>query len=364
MQLIRIYEHGHKPTVPEEVIVHMVLATIYFQYGVRNWEKKPERRQLNALSNTHYHYALSKLFYLASSPTFESVQAMAMIAAHARSFPKPGCGILIANFAFNAAIALNLHRKDDTPRTKLEQEVRKRVWWTILCILVTLNGRLGRPMPIALEEMDVDFPEPIPDELLTDEGVMPGTGRCGYQVGLAGFKIVPLFMEMYSTIYSARRNPLEYQDAIASIEDQLWKWESELPQELRVDHMHLKDASVYALYAQSFALELRLCLRHPSMTMTDNPHVAAENTRLTEEAAHKMLLVMDELLKKKSLDTTWYQIAVYVGAIFSTLAAYWQRGSELTHADIATLRDDMKKWLDVLRASGVLLGKRSPFSFK
>lgn len=346
--------------MPEEVIVHMVLATIYFQYGVRNWEKNAERKQLNELSNTHYHYALSKMFYLASDPTFEAVQAMAMIAGHTRCFPKPGPGILISNFAFNAAIGLNLHRHEPIEpgrRTKLQDEVRKRVFWTILTVLVTLNGRLGRPMPIALEEIDVDFPEPIPDELLTDDGVTRGPGVCSYLVGLAGFKIVPLFMEMYNTIYCARRNPAQYLDNVASVEEQLREWEEDLPAELRVDPTRIDDATIYALFAQTFSLELRLCLRHPSVTMTDDPGVAAENMRLTEETSHKMLLVMDTLLKKKSLDTTWYQIAVYVGAIFSTLAAYWYRGSELEQEDITALREEMRKWLDIVRASGVLLGE-------
>lgn len=148
----------------------MVLAIIYYQQAMRSPQSAVDA---NDLSNRHYHYAVSKFFDLASIPSVTAVQAMAMIAAHGRSFPKPGVGSLVAKIAMHRAIDLNLHRSIKRPgeQTDLNNEIRKRTWWTILAVSTTLDGRLGRPMPIAVEEYDVDFPEPIADEALTEDGV-------------------------------------------------------------------------------------------------------------------------------------------------------------------------------------------------
>jgi hypothetical protein len=339
----------------------MVFATIYYQYGIRNWEQADQRVHLNNLSNQHYHFALSKFFDLASSQSFLAVQAMAMIAAHSRSFPKPGCGSLVSSFAIGRAIELNLHRasKLPTPGTNLDNEMRKRVWWSILVISVTLNGRLGKPMPISVEEMDVDFPEPIPDELLSEHGVdTTSSGSVAYHVGLAGFRIVPLFIDMYASLYSVRRNATVYRDVVNALEGRLTAWKEAMHPSLKIGTPEdaVQENRVYALYAQLFWLEFRLCLRHPSVAMTDDPNFMAENTKACEATAKEMLDVVHSLLKLRSLDTTWYQISVYVGAAFSTLVAYWERRFDSTPADIASLRGDMSAWQQILAESASFVG--------
>lgn len=359
--MTRIYDdRDFKPSVPELVIVHMVFATIYFQYGIRNREEPEKHAQLNELSNKHYHWSLSKFFDLAASQSLTAVQAMAMIVAHTRNFPKPGCSSIIANFAFMKAVELNLHKAVKIPGggTTLENEVRKRVWWAILGVLITLNGRLGRPMPISLEEFDVDFPIAIKDEYLGENGVLDASkiGHCDYHVGLMGFKVTPLFMEMYSKIYGMRRDPSRYVQVVRELEQAMNHLLENLPDELRVDKCKPSNR-IFALYTQAFCLEFQLCLRHPSVCMTDDPKICAENTRICEDTARKLLKVVGSLLSLKSLDTTWYQLAVYVAAIFSSLVAHWQRRYETTAHQVSSLREEMSLWLKVIGEIGYLLGK-------
>lgn len=340
----------------------MVFATIYFQYGVRNKEEPEKHAQLNELSNKHYHWSLSKFFDLATSQTVTAVQALAMIVSHTRNFPKPGCSLHIASFAYGRAIEMNLHRAVKIPGggTTLENEVRKRVWWAIIAILCTLNGRLGRPMPISLEEFDVDFPIAINDEYIGEEGILDPSkiGQCNYDVGLMGFKVTPLYMEMYSKIYGVRRDPEKYIQVVNKLDDALRNLLDNLPDELRLDKCQPTN-QIFALYTQAFCLEFTLCLRHPSVCLTDDPKICAENTRICEDAARKLLKVVSSLLKIKSLDTTWYQLAVYVAAIFSMLVAHWQRRFESTAFEVATLREDMSLWLNIIAEIGRLLGKLS-----
>ncbi|KAJ4311656.1 hypothetical protein N0V84_010335 [Fusarium piperis] len=362
MQLLtRMYdEPNFKPTVAESVIVHMVFAMINFNYGTRNWQQADQRHRLNEISNKHYHFALSKFFELTCSRDLASVQAMAMIAMHTRAFPKPGCVSIIANLALQRALELNLHRESRKPGepTNLQHELRKRVFWVIMTVYIAVAGRRGRPMPITVEEFDVGFPEPIADELLSDEGV--DTSRiipCAYWPGIVSFKIIPIYLEMYSNIYSVKRDPQNYASVVNALETQIKNWEDELPSSLKLDHSEQTEMTrMPALYCKTWALEFRLCLRHPSVAMTTDKKMMAENMAICEDVSRRMLHCQLEIQKHKCLDTTWYQTSMYTAGVFMLLVAVWERRFETTPEAIATLREEMNGWVGILDEVGSLLG--------
>ncbi|OAA55262.1 c6 zinc finger domain containing protein [Niveomyces insectorum RCEF 264] len=378
--LTRIYDDPKfRPTTSELVIVHMVFAAIYFQYGVRNREELTRQIHLHNLSNKHYHWALSKFYYLASDCSITAVQALVLIALYTRAFPKPSCGSTIANYALMKAIDLGLHRRvpvsssgnntnnnnnnnkkknTDTPATSLSDEIRKRVWWSALMLSITLNGRLGRPMPIGREDFDTELPVAIADEYLTEDGITEPSqiGRnCLFLVSLHGFQFTPLYMDMFRHLYSARRDPRRYAALVRDLEAQYRAIQDALPADLHV--ASCKPAyQMYALYAQAMSLEFCLCLRHPSVCMTTDPQVFAENTRLCEATARTLLRHVQKLLTLKSLDTTWYQLSVYCAAMFSMLAAAWERRRQATAADLALLQNETSIWLSIIAEIGLLVG--------
>ncbi|KAJ6442523.1 family S53 protease-like protein [Purpureocillium lavendulum] len=357
--LTRVYdEPNFKPSIPESVMVHMVFATMYFHCGVRN--EPDQRTNLNELSNKHYHFALTKIYDLLGSQELEAVQALAMIASHTRAFPKPGCGSIVASMALHRALELNLHRSSRRPGegTDLYNELRKRTWWVILTVVVAITGRRGSPLPINVQDFDIEFPEPVADEALSDQGIDTSRSEpCPWEAGLAGFKIVPIFMEMYANIYSVRRDAQNYVNVIAALEKQLEKWEAELPQGVRINESEgLENASIPAIYVRIFSLELRLCLRHPSVAMTTDKQMMADNTRICDETAREFLRYTTQLYRTKALDTTWYQMSVYGACIFSMLVAQWERRFETTPQQMATLREEMQSWMVILRETSLLLG--------
>ncbi|CAG7562677.1 unnamed protein product [Fusarium equiseti] len=362
--LTRMYdEPNFQPSVAELVTVHMLFAIICYQYGTRNWQQVDQRTQMNDQSNRHYHFALSKFFELSCSRDLASVQAMAMIVKHTRAFPKPGCVSIIANLALQRALELNLHRESRKPGegTNLEHELRKRAFWVIMTVYIAVVGRRGRPMPITVEEFDVGFPEPIADELLTDEGV--DTSRdipCPYWPGIVSFKIIPIYMEMYSNIYSVRRDARNYVSVVNALEAAIKKWEDELPGHLKMDHAEQTEQTrMAAVYAKTWALEFRLCLRHPSVAMTSDKAMMAENMAICEDVSRQTLHCQLEIQKCKCLDTTWYQTSMYTAGAFTMLAAMWQRRFETTPEAIATLREEMDGWVGILEEVGSLLGSGS-----
>ncbi|KAL8399572.1 hypothetical protein RB594_000097 [Gaeumannomyces avenae] len=361
--LTRIYDDPtFRPTSAELVVVHMVFASIYFQYGARNREDYEKQTRLNDLANKHYHWCVSRFFDLAVDPSLTAVQALVMVGNYMRAFPKPGCAYLVAQYAQQKATELNLHKGSpgaaDGSAITLETELRHRVWWCVLTLSVTLNGRMGRPMPTILEEFDVPFPLAVPDECLTPDGLTDRSriGACSYAVGLSGFKIVPLYMEMYSNLYSVRRDPRRHVEVVARLEEQLRAWEDQLPDELDVDKSKGTNTHMFALYCHAYALEFRLCLRHPSACTVADPEYQAENMRICAETSRELLRHILVIHKLKSLDTTWYQTAVYVAAIFCTLVESWERRFHIAPEEVATLRREMGMWLSIIEEIGMLLG--------
>lgn len=340
--------------------MHMVFAIIYFQFGVRNCQQIEQRNNFNDLSNKHYHFALSKMYDIFSSSELVAVQALALISSHTRSFPKPGCGSIVANMALHRALELNFHRatRKTGNNTDLQTELKKRAWWVIMATIVAINGKRGYPVPLAVQDFDIEFPEPLADELLSDRGV--DTSRavpCPFEVGLASFRAIPMFMEMYANLYSVRRDPGGYKTVIDAGEAELEKWEAELPQVLRLlPNQKLDQEVIGPIFARTFALEYRLCLRHPSIAQTSDPKLIAENTRICEETAREYLSCCEQLTRMKSLDTTWYQISVYCVAILSILVPQWERRFEITADEVSKLRDEMQRWMAIVKEISRLLG--------
>lgn len=333
---------------------------MYYQFGVRSDEDPGKKAHLNDLSNKHYHWCIDKVYELSSDQGLTCLQALTLMSSHSRSFPKPGSGTLIATLTFTKAIECNYHRaflKKGEP-TNLENEMRKRIWWTILMVFVTLNGRLGRPMPIRLEEFDTEFPIAIPDECITEEGITDPSriGECAWIGACHGFKIVPIFMDMWTSVFCARRDPQRYLHSVHRLEEQFREWQEGLPDELVIEKCK-PGGQVSALYTQAFSLEFTLCIRHPSVCLSSDPVYRAESTKMCEAAAKKLLRIVTNLVRLKSLDTTWYQVSVYVAAIFTILVASWERRFDAKPAEMVTLREDMNMGLHIVTELSKCIGE-------
>ncbi len=310
---------------------------------------------------------MSMFYQLTCSHTVQDVQALTLICAHLRNFPKPGASWILTQTTMSLAIELGLHRSTnrwapDTTPNPLDVEMRKRTFWAILTFHVTLSGKLGRPMVFRHEDFDVEMPEPIDDELLSENGLDTTTpGKCLHEIGLQGIRMLPLYMELYSTIYAVRRRPETYVATINSLEAKLRKWREGLPADLVKGEagQSEQEGRVFALYAQIWALEFRLLLRHPSVSLTQDSAFNAESMRICVESSRQMLGVVRQLQKYNSLDTTWYNSAVYVMAITTTLFSQWDKRGETSAADLAALREEMDMWLDIMGDLGALLGMPS-----
>lgn len=345
-------------------MVHMIFAIMIFQYAARNWGNSRQQSELNDRSNRHYHYALSFFPQLVASHTLPDVQALTLICLHLRSFPKPGACWMMTTMTINLAIDLGLHRSarqwaSTTPkRSVLETEMRKRIFWSILVIHILISGKLGRPMALRQDDFDVEIPEALDDDLLSESGLDTSRpGKCGFLVGLEAFKAELIFMDLYNNIYSVKRSPKIYMETIRRLDNRIRQWSDQWPTELLPESAaNDEEGRVHAQYLSVWLYEFRLLLRHPSLSLTSSVEFNHENLTICMESSQKMLHHVKQIQRYRSLDTNWQNGALYVLAISTTLFGHWERKEKLTSATYAALRTDMDSWLSIMGDLGGLLG--------
>jgi hypothetical protein len=351
------------PTAADIVIVHMVFAVMFFQYAARNWENAGQQSELNNLSNLHYHYALGFFAQLVANLDLQKVQALAIICLHLRSFPKPGACWKMTAITLNLAIDLGLHRSarvwvsPSSASNFLEIEMRKRVFWSILTVHITVSGKLGRPMALRPDDFDVEIPEALDDDLVSENGIdTTSPGKCTFLVSIQEFKLMFIFMDLYNIIYAVRRtSPEVYVNTVRQLDHRIQQWYDESPPELRPESAD-EEHRVHAQYIITWLLEFRLLLHHPSLSLTDSPEFNHENLSICMDSSRQLLYHVKEIQKYRSLDTNWQSGALYVLAISTSLFGHWERRDEITAASIAALKDEMQSWLSILADVGGLLG--------
>ncbi|KAF1930492.1 uncharacterized protein M421DRAFT_418802 [Didymella exigua CBS 183.55] len=348
------------PTAPEKVMVHMMLATIKYQIAARNDQQTP----LMDESHAHYMYACS--FYkdlLLGHHELADIQALAMICHHLRNFPKPGAAWIMTSLTYLYAIELGLHRSvknwdsaSGKKFTELDIEMRKRIFWTMTALQLNLAGKLGRPMPISNDDIDVEFPEPMNDCLPGEEANLSPFHQCSFQVGIQIAKYAVWELDLYKTVYAVQYTPRSYVESLKRLEAGIQNWKEELPYELRDPSRASQDDHIFALYLEYWYQEFQLLLHHPAVCRSVDSAILSSNLDKCMEASQKMLYNCTEMMHKKSLDIVWINTVVYIAAVFTTLFISSMRKDLLTPVDMTRLKGDMATWINVLGECGQLSG--------
>lgn len=353
-------DRSFAPSPPEIVMVHMMLATIKYQIAARNTQ------QSSLMDESHAHYQYAASFYkdlLLGQHELADVQALAMICHHLRNFPKPGAAWIMTSTTYQFALELGLHRSvknwsESTKKfTELEIEMRKRIFWTMNALQMNLAGKLGRPMPISNDDIDVEFPEPMNDCLPGEEATLGPFHQCSFQIGIQIAKYTPWELDLYKTVYAVRYSPRSYTESLKRLEAGIQKWKEELPSELRDPSRASQDDHIFASYLEYWYQEFQLLLHHPGVCRSVDPAILSNNLDKCAEAAQKMLHICTEMMHKKSLDIVWINTVVYIAALFTTLYISSRRKEQLTPVDMTRLKGDTATWIDILGECSQLSGK-------
>jgi hypothetical protein len=339
----------------------MMLAILKYQISVRN-----KTSSLMEESHKHYRYSLSLLKELMYGHSLKDVQAMALICVHLRNFPKPGAAWFMCSMTHLLAVELGLHRstKAWAETAKLaprEVEMRKRIFWTIYALCINMSGKLGRPMPISLEEIDVEFPEPLDDCLQGEEPGLSPFRKCSFHVGIQTAKYTVWSSELYRTVYAVRPAIRGYEENVRRLENGIQQWKEEIPPQLRDPARAAQEDYIFALYLDTWYQEYQLLLHHPAVCRSTDPNFISANLDKCLDASQKMLHNCNEMRRLRSMDIPWINSVVYIAAIFTTLFIYIQRKDRMTMVDMTKLKDDMGLWIEIMGEASTLLGKHTLF---
>ena len=280
-------------------MVHMIFASIFFQYAARNWKNPQQQAELTAKSNLHYHYSLGLLPQLMASHTLQ----------------------------------------------------------------VSISGKLGRPMPLRHDDLDIELPEPVEDETFDESNaITTDPSQYSLRVGVELMRMAPLYMEVFGSIYAIKRSPRSYIETVRRIDHRIGQWFEQVPNEWKRAHTREwpateREEHVRALMINMYHAEILLLLHHPSLSLTSSVEFNNHNLDICMDVSHTMLVIVKILQEYVCLDTTWLNGAIFVLAMSTTLFGHWERKDKTTAAGLNTLRDDMNSWLSILTDVGALLGE-------
>ncbi|KAA8911846.1 fungal-specific transcription factor domain-containing protein [Sphaerosporella brunnea] len=373
IQLVdRIYtDQSFEPTAAQTAMLHMVFAIVHFQNAANDRMKNRGQmsqasREVMERSRRHYHYATSLVYDLLSGSSLEDLQAIGLILQHVRAFPKPGGSWLLSRVAVSMCLELGLHRSvkkwayDHANTNYIEIELRKRVFWCILALEVSLASRLGRPMSIRKGDFDAEYPTKIDDDYILESEILKredGVEDCEFDIAIEMFKHTTLTIQIHSTLYGTTRPPRDkYVSLVEDIEAKLNKWRDEHPKSISLDSAH-PARRFQAAHLHSWYHEGRILLRHPSLDLSPSPTFSRDCIRVCVESSREILHLTDNLRKGNHyLDTTWYGATVQLLATLTILFSVWDKRDIITPAEVSQVRSDMDLCMDIMGDLGNLLG--------
>ena len=103
-----------------------------------------------------------------------SLQAVLLMAIYLQSSTRMSTCFSYVGIALSAAVRMGLHRAvPDANSSPIDQEVRKRVFWTCWKMDTYVGAILGLPKGIAPEDIDQEMPVEVDDEYITKDQLSP-----------------------------------------------------------------------------------------------------------------------------------------------------------------------------------------------
>ena len=299
-----------------------------------------------------------------ASHTFNDVQALAVLCIHARNSIKPSASWMLTSIVLNLAIDLGLHRSSQhwtssAKLSKLDVEMRKRVFWSIIWIQVLICGSLGRPMALRNGVFDVELPEVVDDKLLSDNGIdTTRPGVCNFLAGIENFKVLPIYVDLYNIVYSVGAPPPDYEASVNDLERRLHEWQAHWPVKLLTDAAAQPELGrIHLQYLRLWRLQIRLLLRHPSLSFSVSDQFNAESLTICMETCKEILDVFKFLQRFRGMDVSWQTSALLVLTIATTLYGHCERKGHIAIPDLDDLKQDMRDWISIITDFDTLLGK-------
>ena len=148
--------HGSLQSSPWRVLYYMVLT-------IGHWVSSTEAEHAHA---PYYSAARSSLsLHMLESGKMEAIQAFLLMGNYLQKRDRTNTGYNFIGLACRMAYGLGLHRELQTNESPIEQEKRRRLFWTMYCFESGFNITTGRPPTLIDGFIDTQLPRNINDKV-------------------------------------------------------------------------------------------------------------------------------------------------------------------------------------------------------
>ncbi|CAK1360864.1 unnamed protein product [Cercospora beticola] len=184
-------------------------------------------------------------------PSIEQIQVLLLLSFYANCIGRLQSAHVYCGIALRSSISLGLHRSRSTTTglSRKDQEHRRRIWWTLYLFDRLISSKLGFPLGIRDEDIDVEMPS---SESLTSEDQQEfhdPKHLCAH------VKLSRITGSILTDVYCLpNHGTTTFVRRVHRVLNQLRKWDSELPSELRIQ----ADNSARNLY--TLHMHYHLCI--------------------------------------------------------------------------------------------------------
>ncbi|KAH8835782.1 fungal-specific transcription factor domain-containing protein [Flagelloscypha sp. PMI_526] len=207
----------------------------------------------------YYERAQIMLLHNSSSSYIEHVQCLALLSLCSASWNMQALAQswLYAGQAVRRAQDLGLHRSTRFTMTRLEKELRCRVWWCVYGLDRVLSISLGRPLATHDDDCTVEYPAEIDDsDLLSWSEDGDNLSGDSYMTGFfALLKIYKVAGRIARVVQSSRLDDPDSQEAqtiLSSLDQDLAQWIDELPDKIRFAEKGTSNPRLLSLSISAF----------------------------------------------------------------------------------------------------------------
>ncbi|KAH3687033.1 hypothetical protein WICPIJ_001977 [Wickerhamomyces pijperi] len=277
--------------------------------------------------------------------------------------------------ALRSALREGLHRKSNDSRrfNPLENEVRKRIFWTIYKMDIYVNGMLGLPRSIAREDIDQEMPLGLDDENITETGYLPQEVGKLSSNGISNqhTDLILVLNKIVKNLYpiASNRKFVISHEKVSEMELELRAWLSNLPKELIPGYdpafqyykanrlLHLSFLHVQIVLYRPF-------IHYISPRYADQPHVdqlSVQRAKNCISVARTCVKLAQDMINKNMLSGPyWFSIYTIFFSVACLVYYVHEVPMDEFHPDYIDIKRDAesgKKILTVLKDSSMAASK-------
>ena len=258
--------------------------------------------QYAGLADSYYLSALQHLEGAMESMDLETLQCFALIAQYSLLTPTRTACHWIIGIAVRLCQALGITDEatiGQIPQyNALEIDMRRRLYWIILTMEYGLAHSLGRPSAFGTTHVNVGFFEPVDDQFLTTDGVMPGSPQSIKKLITIHYcKMRLLQSEIRRKLYLVKRpEPKSDQDPwFISMEVKLEEW-------LHATLIDDEGSGLSKTWFEGRYNTMIVFLHRPSPQI---PNPSIRSVFKCYEACEFNVNMQREQIRSRSIDLTW-----------------------------------------------------------